>query len=357
MRVVPAPPNQRPPDVRAEELPEWARDALAKLQTARDGGHGRRYFEDGERWYVPEQGLALWARGSRVGLLLFAPALAYPVGIALLAWALLGLRSDQVVWWRWLLGAGLALVGSVGVTLLRRWLHCPPFAGLVVAPGGLLVVDGNRYRCAARKDIHRIVLEEGRLAVEYGAMRRLWRQYSATPGTPAHADLERRQRDLQAWRESGALPAPDREGREYGRPPRLVGASSKLLMLVAGLLVFGWLTLVLPATSDAGRITRQFVERVGAGDYDTAHTMLSPRLQNRMPRERFEALLPAELKAAQGFTVNGISGGVGSVVGVETCVDGWLDGVSGNSGFRFELVSDGQTQRIDAFRSGTCRRR
>lgn len=95
--------------------------------------------------------------------------------------------------------------------------------------------------------------------------------------------------------------------------------------------------------------------QLAAKDYDAAYDMLSSGRRGEMSRKQFEAQLPKELRSCTGISINGISGGVGTVVGSESCVDGYLDGVQGH--FAFDLVSEADgALAIDRWREGSCRR-
>lgn len=350
------PSNQKPPDLRRDQLPAWATAALEAMREANAAGAGFRAAPGDARWYVPERGLALWSSPHRVGLLWLSACALLPIGFALLLWAMLGLRSAEVVAWRWALGAALTIAGACGLTLVRRRLQQPNFKGLLIVPEGLVVIDGARHRVVSRAEIHDVTFEAGRLITVYGPEHRGWCHYSALPDTPGHRVVEERFRALEEWKRTGVVPPPARTGAPHRPPPPAFAPTAKVLAAVAGLLGFLWLTLVLPATSDSGLVARRFVDSIADKDFDAAHQLLSDDKQRALPRASFEAQLPAELRAARGLTVNSIAGGVGVAVGSTACVDGWLDGVPGRPLHAFELVGDGDSLRIAEFRPGSCRR-
>ncbi len=306
---------------------------------------------------MPERGLGLWSRPSGRGLLLVATGALLLAGFGLLVWALLALRTDRVLTPLWVSGGLLAFFGAVGVSVVWKWLAEPKLDGLLVSPHGLLVKDGARYRIAARAEIHELVCQGGQLTVVYGPERRSWRQYSARAGTAAAGIIEQRGRALTQWHTSGVLPPPQgpRDPQRAPRPTHKLALT--ILAIVTALLGFLWLTLVMPARSDAGRIARAFVAHVRAGEYDAAYALLSTERKRSLGRDQFEATLPPKLRSASGFTVNSMSTGVGTVVGSETCIDGWLDDVSGYSGYAFDMIVESDALRIETYREGTCRKR
>jgi len=283
--------------------------------------------------------------------------LVYGAGVGLLGWAVFGLRAEQLVTWRWLLGALLVGVGALVFNLAKR-RPAQRESGVIIAPEGLVVISNGVYRFTDREQVHEARFDSGRLTVVYGDERRVWCLFSASPEqTEASKNLARRQTELAQWHELGTIETIEPMGALADRPPSsLAVATLKGIAGAVGLSLFVWVTAVLPSTSDSGQATRRFVDYLAADRHDEAYAMLSERRRAELPRERFEASLPEPLRDATGITINGISGGVGTVVGAETCVDGFLGGVEGYSGYAFELVTaeDG-TERIDEWRSGQCR--
>jgi len=276
-----------------------------------------------------------------------AVAFCWPVGFGLLVWALLALRSDELVTWRWAAGSSLVVIGASAFTLLRRWSHASD--GLLISPDGLIVIDGPHHRVASRDEISDVVLEDGRLMVVYGPEQRQWCQYSAPVGSESHLTLERRLQLLRAWRDTGAIPSPNDPGHAPGKTPAFLGSVALSVAGSAALLGFLWLTLVLPATSASGRVARRFVQQVAAKDFDAAYALLAREKQQSLPRDRFESALSAQIRSASGFTVNGIATGGG-----RSCVDGWLADVEGSSGYAFDIVSEGDAERILDWGPGAC---
>ncbi len=351
-----APANERPPNKKRGELPKWVQSGLEGVTLANTAGAGKQYWTGNITWHIPGYDLLLWAAPARAGLAWIPVALCWPAGFGLLVWALLGLRTDQVMVGRWGLGAALLLLGTLGVTNLVRWLRHPGINGTLVTADGIVVVAGHVFRFASREDIHEVSLKDGRLVVVWGPERKHWCLYSEVPGSDANAELEKRREALSTWLTSGTMPAPDVEGQPHKPPPRLLSTCVKLVAGSAGMLAFLWLTLVLPATSDSGRVARDFVQAIADGDFAGAHAMLTNERQMKLSVAQFEAALSPTLKQATGFTVNGISGSVGVEDGATTCVDGWLDDVSDPSGYAFELVREGGEDHIESWREGACHR-
>ena len=333
--------SEEPPELRRDELPAWASTALVSLEEAhtKDEGH----HLDGARWYLPEHGLALWWwRRSFLGALWIPCALLWPVGMGLLIWAVFALSNEEVIAWRWAAGGTLAVVGAFGVSRVSRWFHQTKLNGLLFAPPGLLGIEGDVYRVASRAEIHDFALVDGRIVAIYGPDRRGWRQRSSTaPGL-----LEEHLAALRQWKSSGLLPTPA-SGRKRRKRIRFLAVIAGSI----GLLAFLSLIAVSIGTSEASRVARSFVDAIAAKDFDAAYELLSTEKKRGLPREEFEASLPAKLRAATGFTVNAL--GIG---GETACVEGSLDGVDDAPRFVFHVHDDGDMERIaDWHDGGRCR--
>lgn len=350
-------PNQRPPDLTRDDLPAWASRALGALEDAHRDGLGRRTWKAGERWDIPEHGLTFFPNAAPAGVLWALLALLWPVGMALLCWALLSLRSDEVAVERWVGGGVMTVAGAVGLARLGRWLRGVSLEGLLVAREGLIVAgERGRFRVVARAEIHDVALEQGELVAVYGPERRRWRHYSARPGTARHRVLESRIAALRAWRQAGAPSPPAEPGEPLGRPARK--RVRGVLAASAAALVFLWVVAVLPMTSAGGRAASRFVDHVARRDFDAAYAMLSRGARSRLSRAELEGALPAPLKAATGFAVTGMSGGLGAALGRHRCVHGSLEGAGGSvrAVHAFELVTEAGEPRIDLWREGRCLR-
>jgi hypothetical protein len=153
------------------------------------------------------------------------------------------------------------------------------------------------------------------------------------------------------------VPAPKAAGTPHRKPIGVFRPTLGLLGASAVFLASTALALLLPARSESGRVVRAFVDHTAGGDLDSAYELLAERKRQQLSLQQFQATLPSKLRAASGFTVNGQSGGVGAGDGSETCLDGWLDDVDGYSGYRFDLVAEGDEQRIVSWQEGSCPRR
>lgn len=332
------PENQRPPTVSEAELPGWAQATLLPLyqkeQKARDGY---------SRYVNPD---------VDAGCLLY---LIWPVGVGLLAWGLYALRSDELVWWRWAAGATLAAVGIVAILFRYRQTAGLPL-GTLLTPAGIFVVVREGVRLVAREHIHAITFDGGRLEVVYGPEQRRWCLYSAEPGSKGERYLTTRHQELVHWHQTGVGPSQSHPTVQAHREPDTRKFLGGFAAATIGLVGFLWLTGVMPATSDSGRTVRGFVRHVGSGQLDEAYAMLSASARKRIPRAAFESRLSPALRGSTGFSVNGVSGSIGTIAGAESCVDGWLQGES-NAGYAFELKSEEGTDKIVEWRAGACRRR
>ncbi len=327
--------SSRPPEaVRERDLPSWAQrvvDALrAPLAETR-----RRHA------HLPDRSV------GRERLLLY---LLFVGGLAATLWALFGLRTGSVVPWRWGAGIGVVLLSAAGLAARTR-AHVRLADGAVLAPEGLLWVEGVRYRALAREHIRAVTLDGDVLSITHddGA----WVLMRATPSTAEARKLAEHRDLLERWLAGELIadarlmpPFPDR---------RAATIFAKHVAVAAAASLFFWLVAVVPATGDAGVAVRSFVEAIAAEDFDRAHELLSPAARARIDRDALPAHLPDELQRATGIAINSVRGSLGTVAEASTCVDGYLDGLEGYSGFAFALIETDDGPRIESWRSGQCR--
>ncbi|MEZ4370043.1 MAG: hypothetical protein R3B07_04430 [Polyangiaceae bacterium] len=333
------PTNQRPDTLTVDRLPDWARRAVGPM----DEETGKRYG-----WYEH-----LGLRGC-LGPLAAVP---YLLGIGLLFWGLFALRAEELIVWRFALGSVFVLVGGpLAVSGLRRYHGRGN--GLLLAPEGVIVVADGKYRVVGREQLQDVRFERGCMYFVYGPERRTWVQYTGPEAGEGARMMDARFQEIARWLKEGTRP-PNNPLPKLSAPPSASPLRAGLvgLGIAAGISGFLWLTVVHPATSDAGRVTRGFVGALANKQYDEAYAMLSTERRQRTSRAQFERELPAKLRESTGITINSISGGIGEAVGGGACVDGWLDGVEGYSGYAFELSEDGDQAVVSDWREGTCKRR
>jgi hypothetical protein len=280
----------------------------------------------------------------------------YFVGILICTWAVAGLRYDEVVLWRWIGGPALVAVGALFAIHRMRAVRLRS-SGLVMAPEGMIIIAGSAYRIAAREQIHGVRYEHGLLYVIYGNDHRAWWQLSHPPeAKEVQPYAELRYREMEAWFNHGTVP-PESSLPPMAGPLQLgyLSGTLKALALAAAMGVFVWLTVVLPNTSDAGRTTQQFIGALAKKDYAAAYKMMSAKRRKEMTRKQFEAQLPAELRNCTGININAVGGGCGTVVGAESCADGFVGGADGTSWFAFELVSEAEGRlAVSRWHEGQC---
>jgi len=338
-----------------EALPPWAAQAVRQLERARKGEHVSYYVLAGRSaWRFLRSKLFLVAPPQKPGSWALVPL--WPIGVAFLAWAVLSLRWFDYSAWRWGVGAALVLIGSIGLTVRTVRKDTPAHEGFLFVTDGVIELANGMYRVAARTDIQRFVGSDGSSVAVIGAEQRQWCLFSAQPGSQEALHIGALHRGATSWLQEGTYPRLDDPANSI--QARAGGAGCNYLIYLIGAaapcgLVYA--TLVLPATSDASQAAQHFLSLVREGDYEAAHAMCSPERQANVSRSKLKRELPPELAQSSGFSVNSISGGLGTSKGTTGCVEGRLDGVDGHSGFSIHMVVVEDEWRVDKW-TGACPR-
>jgi hypothetical protein len=343
--------------VQREELPSWARDALRAYEDSRL--RDARYHEHlGGLWRFPDGKLSFWGKhGPLERPLSCNLALSWFVGLGIWSWAIFGLGDGEIDLWRFVLGGGLLVLGTVAFTHHQDAHTLPRRDGLLVVPDGFVLIDGDSYRPLARDDISELEIRG----------RELWA--IARDGAPMLVQTTKGYREdhelsstilahraalLDDWRTQGVVAEPPSDDAHSEHKSR----SSSILMLTGVAAVTSGLVYVsgvMPKRSDAAEAVKSFVADLHAGDVDAAYERLTPRRQRERPRSEFRESLPPSFLEASDYDVEAWAQASGGGAR-RTCVHGVLEGVAVDDSFyAFVLVSvDGQP-KIDTWRSETCK--
>jgi hypothetical protein len=343
------------------QLPESVQARLAAFQPLSRQRWRVQHLPEGHRMDVPELELSYFPSGyGRAGCLLapvvilfaFAPVfllLPYLGGLGLLLYTVFSMRSGDPPTVQWAIAGALLAVGSV-LTLFaeRATVHLGPLnrQGLVLMPEGLLRLRDRGAQFVPRERIASMELSGPRL---YAVLSEPAANWSIVAGGSAAA----RREVLDAWMAGAHTFTPT-------SPPATAPIKRALVALVVPipLAAFFWLTLVQPTRSEKGQVALEFFKALSERRIDDAHALLTPAAQQRVPREAFDAKLPAGYVGNRRASINSVTSTIGTVVGAEACIDGWVT-VNGGDGqsFAFELGATDAGWRIDDFdRQHSCSR-
>ncbi|HJL16479.1 MAG TPA: hypothetical protein RMH99_12530 [Sandaracinaceae bacterium LLY-WYZ-13_1] len=339
--------------VAREELPDWATEALRAYLDARRREDAPYYPRVGGLWRFRDGELSFWHRRGSQRRPSCQAVLVFLAGLATLGWAVAGLGDGEIDYLWFGLAAGLLVAGIVAFNVRLLGNTLPGHDGLLVTPDGLIAIEGEGYRAVPAERVEGFEVRDRELVA---------RLDDAPPLLVQRAkDLEHervllagRAELLDGWLHDRALSPPDpadpaTTSRETSRLfyPAVLGIGAALFG------AFTYVTVVVPERSEAGTEVRDFVSDLGAGHLDRAYDRLSAAQRDERPREGFEGSLPPSFLEATGYDINGL-GHSRDERGVRTCIDGWLEGVSGHSGYAFVLVREGERLRIDGWARAAC---
>jgi hypothetical protein len=336
------------------ELPPWALEALRAMKRTLAQGRGKYTMRLGGVWRSVDGQLSVWSQtGTHNPSASCSVAFAYPIGLGFLVWAVVGLRYSEIVWWAWSLGALLLALSTAGFVHAKSFDLRPGPNVVVLAPEGLVRIAGGRYEALGRDTIQDVGVREGALVVasRTGATVVLQRADSEQ----SRAWLAEHEAWLRAWAHQGALPEP--EGKQLVLPR---SDSLFYAMFLAGAAAatggLTYLTIVMPARSEAGEAVSAFLEDAGQGRMAPAAQRLTERKRALLDPAALEKALPPTFRSSSGFTINGLASATTFGGEVALCIDGWLDGAGRKAPYAFALRVEDDTPKIDGWREGRCER-
>jgi len=133
-----------------------------------------------------------------------------------------------------------------------------------------------------------------------------------------------------------------------------------LVVLAVVALGCGYLSLVYPTRSEAGKTSTRFVRAVGARDSNAAGDLLSSARKSKLGSQGLLTAVPARMHGASGLDINGIERRTSGSATI-SCIEGVLEYPAGteppepSKRISFKLVEEDGSLKIDGWSDRWCR--